>query len=107
MSVLCERNIIMKIHGIAKLKQWMLYLGMTVSVSLYAQAAEMADEIGELKKLIQQLDQKVKVLERNRELEAEAAEAKKKETPRLSAGQDGFVFSSGDSNFVLRVGAHI
>jgi len=72
-----------------------------------APAADVADEIGELKKQIQQLDQKVKTLERNRELEAEAAEAKKKEAPRLSIGEEGFAFSSGDSNFVLRVGAHV
>ena len=71
------------------------------------QAADNTDEIGELKKQLQALDQKIRVMERNRELEAEAAEARKKETPKLIAGQEGFSFSSGDSNFVLGVGAHV
>ena len=70
-------------------------------------AAEATDEIGELKKQIQALDQKVRVLERNRELEAEAAEAKKSESPRLTIGQNGVSFSSADTNFVLRLGAHL
>ena len=70
-------------------------------------AADTADEIDNLKKQIQELDQKMKALEQNRQLETEAVEAKKKETPRLTAGQNGFSFSSADSNFVLRVGAHI
>src|SRR5437879_6342052 len=39
---------------------------------------------------IQALDQKVKILERNRELSEEAAEAKAKETPKVSIGSQGF-----------------
>src|SRR6266566_874038 len=73
----------------------------------FSRAADTADDIDALRKQIQELDQKVKILERNRELEVEAVEARKKDTPRLSAGQEGFSFSSGDSNFVLRVGAHL
>src|SRR5438552_1643019 len=38
------------------------------------------------KQQIEELDQKVKVLERNRELDQEAAEAKAKEMPRITAG---------------------
>src|ERR1051326_1396436 len=69
-------------------------------------AADPPDEIGELKKQVQELDQKIKVLERNRELETQAAETNKKEA-RLTAGEGGFSFGSADSNFVFRVGAHI
>lgn len=52
----------------------------------------------------QELDQKIRVLARNDELAAEAAEAKAKEGPRLSIGANGFTLSSADTNFVLRLG---
>ncbi len=52
---------------------------------------------------IEALDQKVKVLERKRELEEEAAEAKAKEAPKLSIGEKGFAFTSGDGNFALQL----
>jgi len=91
-----------------KLKTWALVsLRLALITGSYAQAGDATDDIETLKKQIQELDQKVRVLERNRELEKEAADAKKSDTPRLSAGQDGFSFSSADTNFVLRVGAHV
>src|SRR2546430_16113134 len=52
-------------------------------------------------------EQKVGVWERNREIAAETAEVKKKDSPRLTVGQDGVRFSSADTNFVLKLGAHI
>src|SRR5437868_5837039 len=42
------------------------------------------------KQRIADLDQKVKVLERNRELDLEAAEAKAKEAPQITIGRNGF-----------------
>jgi len=89
-----QRSIIMAASGI-----------LIVTASL--RGAEAADEIEALKKQIQSLDQKVRAMERNRELDAEAAEAKKKESPRFSVGQDGVRFSSADTNFVLKLGAHV
>jgi len=53
--------------------------------------------------LVDQLDQKVKILERNRELDAEAAEAKAKSSPKLTIGSDGFGFSSADDQFKLQI----
>ena len=54
-----------------------------------------------------ELDQKIRVLERNNELSAEAAEAqaaaRAKESPRITAGPSGFAFSSADTNFVLKL----
>jgi len=54
-----------------------------------------------------ELDQKLRVLARNNELAAEAAEAqaaaRAKETPRLTVGASGFAFSSADTNFVLKL----
>jgi phosphate-selective porin OprO and OprP len=51
------------------------------------------------------LDQKLQIVERKRELEAEATAAKLKESPVVTAsGKDGFGFKSADSSFQLRVG---
>ncbi len=51
--------------------------------------------------LYKALDQRVKVLERLRELEQEAATAKAKEAPVVSASKVGFSFRSADSAFRL------
>ena len=53
--------------------------------------------------LVQELDQKVRVLERNRELEVEAAEAKAKQAPTLTIGEKGFAFASADTNFLFQL----
>ena len=50
-----------------------------------------------------EIDQRVRILERRGELAAEAADARAKEQPRLSLGQDGFSFSSADTNFTLKI----
>ena len=54
------------------------------------------------KQQIEELDQKVKVLERNRELDQEAAEAKAKEAPKITVGDQGFSLSSANGNFGLQ-----
>ncbi len=48
---------------------------------------------------VQELDQQVKILERNRELDAEAAEAKAKTAPTLTLNDRGISFSSAGGNF--------
>ena len=53
------------------------------------------------------LDQKLRIVERNKELEAEATAAKLKEAPVVSAGKEGFWIKSADNNFRLRVGGHV
>src|SRR4051794_2003432 len=95
----------LKIKGQTFASLTVLAIALTSPCPSYA--ADTADEIGELKKQIEALDQKVRALERNRELEKEAAEPAVKETPRLVAGQEGFSFSSADTNFVLKLGAHL
>ena len=52
-------------------------------------AQDKTDDINALKKQIQELDQKVRILERNRELETELSETKHKESPKLIAGRIG------------------
>jgi phosphate-selective porin OprO and OprP len=51
---------------------------------------------------IQNLDQQVRILQRQRELDQDAAVAKAATAPKISLGQNGFSFSSGDSNFVFQ-----
>jgi phosphate-selective porin OprO/OprP len=63
--------------------------------------------ISALQRKLEELDQKVKALERNRELGTETAEARGKETPRISAGSSGFSISSPDTNFVLRIRGYV
>ena len=62
-----------------------------------------AESIDELKALIQELDQKVRILERKGELEKEATDAKAKETPRITVGNNGLSVSSADTNFVFQL----
>ena len=45
---------------------------------------------------IQNLDQQVRVLQRQRELDQDAAVAKSTTAPKISLGANGFIFSSGD-----------
>lgn len=52
---------------------------------------------------LEALDQKVRILERKLELAGEAEAAKVKETPLLAAGKDGFVLSSADKAFQLKL----
>ena len=53
-------------------------------------------------KPIGELDQEVKILQRNRELDQEAAEAKAKEAPKISVGDQGFSLSSANGNFAVQ-----
>jgi len=66
-------------------------------------ADDTADEIKALKAEIQALDQKVRVLERQRELDTEAGEVKAKDFPRVVAGSSGLLVSTADTNFVFQL----
>jgi phosphate-selective porin OprO/OprP len=79
----------------------MLAGGLAVGPRLYAD--ETTDAINELKQEIQALDQKVRVLERQKELDTESADAKAKEMPRITVGNSGLSVASGDSNFVFQL----
>ncbi|HEV2692559.1 MAG TPA: porin [Verrucomicrobiae bacterium] len=60
-------------------------------------------DLAALKQQLADLDQKVRVLEREREIDTDAATTAAKAAPKLSLGQNGFSFSSGDSNFVAQL----
>ena len=50
---------------------------------------------------IQDLDQQVRILGRQRELDQESAATTAKALPKISAGANGFSFTSADTNFSL------
>ena len=69
-----------------------------------ALAVEVNDaDLTALKQQLVELDQKVRILERERENDSDAAAAAAKTAPKIALGANGFVFSSGDSNFVAQL----
>jgi phosphate-selective porin OprO/OprP len=56
---------------------------------------------------LEALEQRQKILERNRELEKEAEQEKAKSTVVAGAGKEGFVLKSADGNFQLKVGGFV
>jgi phosphate-selective porin OprO/OprP len=65
------------------------------------------ETIKALKQQIEQLDQKVRVLERKDELEKETLAEKAKTTPTVSVGASGLQVRSADSNFVFGVRGYV
>src|SRR2546426_10790012 len=61
------------------------------------------DTVKDLKQQIEQLDQKGRILERNRELEKEAAASKTNDIPRISIGGKGVSFGSSDGAFAINL----
>jgi len=60
-------------------------------------------ELEQLKKQIQELDQKVRILEREREIDLDSASALAKTAPKIIIGGSGVNFSSGDTNFSAQI----
>jgi len=52
---------------------------------------------------LEAIDQRVRIIDRQRELEKEAADAKAAAAARLAAGKSGFSLTSADTAFVLRL----
>lgn len=72
-----------------------------------ATADDAADAVKALKQQIEQLDQKVRILERKGELDKEASTEKAKTAASVSAGASGFSIRSADTNFVLKLRGYI
>lgn len=71
---------------------------------LFAKAEAPADnkaDVEHLKRQIQELDQKVRVLERQRENDQDDARATARSTPQVKLDSDGLTLSSADTNFVI------
>ena len=56
---------------------------------------------------LRDLDQQIRVLKRQRELEQDSLQAAAKDRPRVTAGKDGFWLRSADGAFALHVGGYI
>ena len=85
-------------------------LAVTAVSTLWAANPALAQEsetIRELKSQVQELDQKLRVVERRLELERDASAEKSKSTPVISAGAGGFSFRSADTNFVLKLRGYV
>jgi phosphate-selective porin OprO and OprP len=59
--------------------------------------------IEELRRQVEDLDQKLRIIERTRELENEQAAARTRNLPSVSLGAGGFSVRSADTNFLFRV----
>jgi phosphate-selective porin OprO/OprP len=57
--------------------------------------------------LLEQLDQKVRILERKLEIADEAAAAKAKDTPVLTAGKEGFALSAPDKSYQFKLRGYL
>ena len=81
------------------------YAAIAVMIGGPTAAFSADDDVEALKKQIRDLDQKVRILERKAELEF--AETPRNGAPRLTAGAEGFRFSSADTNFVLKLRGYV
>ncbi len=85
-------------------QKWIgLVIVVGLAFALEVCADDTASEIKALREQIEALDQKVRLLERKKELETEESVARAKDAPQVSIGQNGFVLRSGDTNFVLKI----
>lgn len=78
----------------------------TLSV-LPSRGEDLLPTIQALKRQIEELDQKVKILERHRELDQDTATEKAKSAVTVSAGASGFSINSADTNFVMKIRGYI
>ena len=74
-------------------------------ISFPAQAQSGDDKIQQLEQKVDELDQRLKVAERLKEIKTEEDADKAKTTASVTANGGPFTIRSGDGNFVLRLGA--
>lgn len=56
---------------------------------------------------LEDLDQRIRILQRQREIEAEAADVQKKIASQFTAGREGFSWKSADGDFLLRLRGYV
>ncbi|HEY9421510.1 MAG TPA: porin [Thermoanaerobaculia bacterium] len=76
-------------------------------LALPARAQEETQQDPTLEQKVEELDQQLRVLTRQIELEKEAAAEKAKTAGQATAGRDGFSLRSADGNFQLRVRGYV
>lgn len=65
------------------------------------------EEPGTVDRRLEELDQKIRILQRQREIEAEAADVQKKIASQFTAGREGFSWKSADGDFLLRLRGYL
>src|SRR6186713_3152060 len=90
-----------------RFKRWWVVMAAVSPLASGIYAQETTEDLPSLKKQIEALDQKVKILERKHELELETAGEKSRSAPVVSLGPGGFQIRSADSNFVLKVRGYV
>ncbi len=80
--------------------KWLLIAGAVLGSGLFQAEVGRAEDSGVS---LESLDQKLKVIERKLELDAEAAEEKKKTGASVQANPDGIAIKSGDGKFAFRL----
>ena len=90
-----------------KFNRWVVAAALLAAQGGFLQAQDRDDELEKLKRQMQELDQKVRILERNKELDAEAAAARAQTLPTVNLGAGGLSVSTGDSNFTLKVRGYL
>lgn len=80
---------------------------LAATLSVMAPVARAQEDVTDIKKQLDELDQKIRVLQRLQEIDKEAAAAKAKETATVSAGREGFFIRSGDNAYSIRLGGNI
>jgi phosphate-selective porin OprO/OprP len=92
-----------------KLNRWVIAAAIagTQTTGYDVRADETSDTVNNLRQQIEQLDQKLRVLERKGELEKEGGTEKAKTAPIVSLGASGFQVRSADSNFVFRARGYV
>ena len=78
-------------------------LGAGALIHTASALADDSEELARLRAQVQELDQKIRVLDRQQEIAAEEAAARQKATPTLVAGDKGFALRSADGNFEYRL----
>jgi phosphate-selective porin OprO/OprP len=76
-----------------------IFLGLSLSTPALANDS---DELEKLRALVQDLEQKVKIIDRKNEIAEETAAAKKKDTPTVKASEKGFGIQSADGQHEIR-----
>jgi phosphate-selective porin OprO/OprP len=75
---------------------------LVVALLIAALSATVRAQQSNVDQRLDELEQEIRILSRQKELDKEAADNKEKETPLLTAGKDGFALKSADGNFVLK-----
>lgn len=78
-------------------------LSSTAAASAIWAASDTEAELRQLREQLTALDQKIRVLERQREVDQEIAVEKAKSNPVAAVDERGFTIRSADTNFVMRI----